>query len=154
MTDHNQATSGIQPGVRSGRGERRPHTAYAWRTNHPLELPAALRGKGHTPIGRRWRDLCRHWGNKLGPERLRDEGTRAKLLNLIWMTLELEAMRDADSARRSPVHTQLHLCQEQRTLLAELGLSEPAHSNGDGLAQTLRNGGNGVAPPDPVGVAP
>src|SRR5262249_8416183 len=58
-------------------GERRPKTARAARTNRPLELPAALRGKGQTPEGRRRRDLCRHYGQRLGAERLADEATRA-----------------------------------------------------------------------------
>ena len=80
---HDRAAFGTPPWPYSGRGERRPQTARAHRTNSPLELPAALRGRGQTPEGRRWRDLCRHYGSRLGPERLADEATRALLLNLI-----------------------------------------------------------------------
>jgi hypothetical protein len=84
-----------------------------------------------------------------GPQRLRDEGTRAKLLNLVWMTLELERIRD--SAQQPPTHTILHICQEQRTLLAELGLSERSHGNNNGdsgpdLHDYLRSKNNGGAP--------
>jgi len=67
------------PGPYSRRGERRPQAPRAARTNRPLELPVALRGKGQTSEGRRWRDLCRFYGNKLAAERLADEGTRAVL---------------------------------------------------------------------------
>ena len=121
---HDRAAFGTAPWPHSGRGERRPQTARAHRTNHPLELPAALRGKGQTPEGRRWRDFCRHWGGRLGPERLADEATRAQLLNLIWLTLELERIRDASAPQRPPVHTLLHMSQEQRVLLQQFGLNE------------------------------
>src|SRR5262249_27446783 len=111
---------------------RRPQTARAARTNSPLEPPEHLRGKGHTAAGRRWRDLCRFYGNRLGASRLADEATRARLLNLIWLTLELERLRDARVCDRPPVHTLLHMSQEQRVLLQELGLSEPTRSSGEG----------------------
>jgi hypothetical protein len=42
-----------------GRGERRPQTARAGRTNDPFALPEALRGRGQSSEGRRWRDLAR-----------------------------------------------------------------------------------------------
>jgi hypothetical protein len=136
--DHNQTASTSSPWPYSGRGERRPQTARARRTNFPLELPARLRGRGQTSEGRRWRDLCRHYGSRLGPERLADEATRACLLNLIWITLELEHFRDSPPAQRPPVHTLLHLSQEQRVLLQQLGLSAPTRSNGETLEQVLR----------------
>jgi hypothetical protein len=104
----------------------------AARTNNPLVPPAGVPAR--SPEGRRWRDLCRHYGSKLGAERLRDEATRARLLNLVWLTLELEHIRDTPPAQRPPVHTCLHLSQEQRVLLSELGLSEPARSGGEGDA--------------------
>ena len=145
---HDRAAFGTAPWPYSGRGERRPQTARAHRTNSPLELPATLRGKGQTPEGRRWRDLCRHYAGKLGAERLADEATRAQLLNLIDLTLRLERIRD--SAQQPPTHTILHLCQEQRTLLAELGLSERSHGNngdsGPDLHDYLRSKDNGGAP--------
>ena len=145
---HDRAAFGTAPWPYSGRGERRPQTARAHRTNSPLELPATLRGKGQTPEGRRWRDLCRHYGSRLGPERLADEATRAQLLNLIDLTLRLERIRD--SAQQPPTHTILHLCQEQRALLAELGLSERSHGNNNGdsgpdLHDYLRSKNNGGA---------
>ena len=115
---HDRTAFGTAPWPYSGRGERRPQTACAHRTNSPLELPATLRGKGETPEGRRWRDLVRHWGNKLGPQCLRDEGTRAKLLNLVWMTLELEAMRDADAVRRPPASITSPPPKPSRTCIA------------------------------------
>jgi hypothetical protein len=122
--NHDPTIAGSFPRLRSGCGEKRPQTRRARRTNTPLELPAALRGKGNSPEGRRWRDLCRYYGNKLGTQRLADEATRARLLNLIWLTLELERIRDAPITQQPPIHTVLHLSQEQRVLLAELGLNE------------------------------
>jgi hypothetical protein len=81
----------------------------------------------------------------LGAERLADEATRAQLLNLIWLTLELERIRDLPSAQRPPVHTLLHMSQEQRVLLQQLGLNEATKSNGESetLEQVLRNGNDG-----------
>jgi hypothetical protein len=143
VVSHDRVAFGTAPWPYSGRGERRPQTARAHRTNSPLELPATLRGKGQTPEGRRWRDLCRHYGSRLGPERLADEATRAQLLNLIWLTLELERIRDAPAAQRPPVHTLLHMSQEQRVLLQQLGLNEATRSNGETLEQVLRNGNDG-----------
>ena len=116
-TDRNQARSRHVPP--SGRGEKRPQTARARRTNFPLEPPEALRGRGQSPEGRRWTDLCRAWGQRLGHERLADEGTRALLLNLISITLHIERMRDLPLEQQPRVETQLHILQEQRTLLAE-----------------------------------
>lgn len=68
--------------------------------------------------GRRWRDLIRHYGSRLGPERLADEATRALLLNLVSLTLKLET-------HQLKPETQLHFIQQQRTLMQDLGLSEP-----------------------------
>ena len=117
----------------------------ARRTNHPLVPPASLRPR--SPQARRWADLVRHWGPRLGAERLADESVRAQLLSLVWLTLQLEQLRDAGPGA-APIHTVLHLTQEVRTLLAALGLSEPTRSNGNGetLEQLLRNGSDGGAP--------
>jgi hypothetical protein len=129
MADHNQITSSAVVGPYSGVGEIRPLTARARRTNSPLDLPATLRGKGQTPEGRRWRDLCRHYGSKIGNERLADEGIRAKLLSLIHLTLRLEQMRDA--ATPLPLHSELHAVQELRTLLQDLGLNGDTNNFGN-----------------------
>jgi hypothetical protein len=143
MTDHKQTASEPSPWPFSGRGEKRPQTARARRTNYPLEPPAALRGKGQSPEFRRWRDLCRFYGQRLGAERLKDEGARALLLNLISLTLQLERIRDLPLAQQPRLESQLHLIQEHRTLLAALGLTEPTRSeNGNGLRELL----NGAAP--------
>jgi hypothetical protein len=134
--DHNQTAAEPSPWPFSGRGERRPQTARAARTNHPLEPPAALRGRGQSAEFRRWRDLCHHFGQRLGPKRLADEATRALLLNLIWVTLQIERMRDAPLAQQPPTHTQLHCVQEQRTLLQALGLNA---GRNDDSPNALRN---------------
>jgi hypothetical protein len=119
----------------------RPAFVRAARTNNPLVPPAGVPARSSQ--GRRWRDLCRHYGGRLGPERLADEATRARLLNLIWLTTELERLRDARFCDRPPIHTLLHMSQEQRVLLAELGLAEPTRGSGDDLHAHLRNGNGG-----------
>jgi hypothetical protein len=145
MSDH-YPTAPVTPSWPfSGRGEKRPQTARARRTNFPLEPPAALRSKGQNSSEyRRWKDLCRHYGQRLGPQRLADEAVRAKLLSLIWTTLELERARDAGTVA---AHTLLHLSQHQLVLLAELGLNDATRSNGDGgaLRDYLRDN-NGAGP--------
>jgi hypothetical protein len=146
MSDPNQVASRIATWPYSGRGERRPQTARAARTNSPLEPPEALRGKGHTPIGRRWRDLCCYYGNRLGAARLYDEGTRARLLALIQISLELERIRDATVGSAPMTPSTLHLVQEQRTLLQELGLSVDTRRD-DELARALRDSGSGEFTP-------
>jgi hypothetical protein len=144
-TDRHQPVPEPSPWPFSGRGEKRPQTGRAKRTNFPLEPPAALRGKGNTPAGRRWRDLCRFYGNRLGAERLKDEATRAKLLALIHLTLRLEAARDA--GQKLPLHSELHAVQELRTLLQDLGLNEPMRSEGPpDLHDYLARKNNGAMP--------
>ena len=73
----------------------------------------------------------RHWGPRLGAQRLADEAIRATLLNLIWITLELERIRDLPTSQRPAIHTVLHISQEQRVLLQQLGLNEPEQRDGD-----------------------
>jgi hypothetical protein len=131
MSDHNRAAP--EPASRSA-------FVRAARTNNPLAVPKGVGAR--TPEGRRWRDLCRVWGQRLGPERLRDEATRAKLLALIHLTLRLEQMRDA--AQPLPLHSELHAVQELRTLLHDLGLNEPTRSNGGAtLADLMRESHDG-----------
>jgi hypothetical protein len=146
--DHNSKPLGNSLGVVAEplpRSFGRSAFVRAARTNQPLALPAGMRSR--SPEGRRWRDLCRHYGNRLGAERLADEATRAKLLALIHLTMRLELARDA--ATPLPLHSELHAVQELRTLLQDLGVSEP-QSNGSGLRDYL----NGGTPPDPVGGRP
>jgi hypothetical protein len=144
--DHNQTRAEPAVRLRSGRGERRPQTARAARTNDPLALPEALRGRGQSPEGRRWRDLAAHFAARLGKERMQSEATRARVRNLIWLTVELERLHDACVCDRPPVHTWLHMSQEQRVLLTELGLSESTRSNGDDLRDHLRNNSDEIVP--------
>jgi hypothetical protein len=90
-------------------------------TNDPLALPPALLLT--TSAGRRWRDLAVSYAEQLGPERMTREDVRARLRSLIWITVELERLHDERVCDRPvPLHTMLHLAQEQRALIAELGL--------------------------------
>jgi hypothetical protein len=127
--NYSQTAAGPSSWPHSGRGERRPQTAKARRTNSPLEPPAALRGKGQSAEYRRWNDLCRHYGTRLGSKRLADEGTRALLLNLIWVTLQIERIRDLPPTQQPKPETQLHQLQEQRALLQALGLNGATRSD-------------------------
>jgi hypothetical protein len=136
MADHNPNPSGVIA-ERLPRSFDRSAFVRAARTNNPLALPAGMRSR--SPQGRRWRDLCHAWGQRLGPERLADEATRVKLLSLIHLTMRLEAMRDA--ATPLPLHSELHAVQELRTLLQDLGLNEPQSNGGGGdLHDHLRSG--------------
>jgi hypothetical protein len=79
---------------------------------------------GLSPGGRRWRDLVAYYSQALGPERLRNEGVRARLRSLIWLTIEIERCTDERVCDKPmPIHTLLHMTQELRALLAELGLN-------------------------------
>ena len=119
--DHPEAAAGTTPWPHSGRGERRPQTGRAARTNHPLVLPPGLNGQ--SPAGRRWRDLVEHYSVQLGPERMRNESIRARLRSLVWLTLEIERCTDERVCDKPvAIHTLLHMGQELRVLLAELGL--------------------------------
>jgi hypothetical protein len=134
------AASRTVPWPYSGRGEKRPHTAYSARTNSPLEPPDYLRRRDQAAQRRRWVDLCRFYGNKIGAARLKDEGVRALLLSLISITLQIERLRDAPLAEQA-AYSELHLGQEQRALLASLGLIEapPSNSNSGGDGHDLQN---------------
>jgi hypothetical protein len=138
MADHNQITSSAVVGPYSGRGERRPQTARAARSNDPLALPEALRGRGQSPEGRRWRDLAAHYSAQLGSQRMKREEVRARVRSLIWLTIEIERLHDIRVCDRPPIHTLLHMVQEQRVLIAELGLSDATRSS---------------EPPDPLAYA-
>jgi hypothetical protein len=102
------------------------HSAFirARRTNNPLAAPKGLSQQD----ARRWRDLVRSYGPRLGAERLSNEATRAQLLALIHLTLRLEQMRDA--APPSPLHSEIHAVQQLRTLLQDLGLNEEGIEHG------------------------
>lgn len=106
----------------SGRGERRPQTARARRSNAPLELPSGIHGQ--SPEGRRWRDLATHYSTQLGAEHMKREDVRARVRSVLWLTVELERLQDERLCGK-PVATEtvLHLTQELRLLLRELGLS-------------------------------
>jgi hypothetical protein len=137
VMDYNRTASEPSPWPYSGRGEHRPQTARAARTNDPLALPKTLRGRGQSPQGRRWRDLARAYSAQLGPERMQREDVRARLRNLIWLTIELERLHDTAVSDRPPIHTLLHMTQEQRVLLAELGLCDATRSDAPRLSQYL-----------------
>ena len=126
MANHN-SNRAVALAELAPRSFRRSAFVQAARTNNPLQLPAGMRSR--SPQGRRWRDLSHAWG-EARPRRLADEATRAQLLNLIWLTMELECIRDLPTSQRPPVHTLLHMSQEQRVLLQQLGLNEPTQSNG------------------------
>jgi hypothetical protein len=60
---------------------------------------------------------------QLGDQMLRED-VRARLRSLIWLTLEIEQLHD-DRVSNKPVNLQLllHMSQEQRVALNELGLA-------------------------------
>jgi hypothetical protein len=137
-TDHNPTTAAAPA----------PRSAYtrSARTNS-LVPPPGLNPRSSE--GRRWRDLCHYYGQRLGPQCLADEAIRALLLNLIDLTLELERIRDLPPAQQPRAETRLHLQQEQRTLLAQLGLSAATRSD----AQPARSDPPDPDPPDPLDYA-
>jgi hypothetical protein len=108
---------------------RRSPLVRAARSNDPLMLPAGIDAR--SPAGRRWNDLAAHYSQQIGPQRLAFESTRAKLTSLLWLTLQLERARDATKGDCLPIHTMLHLAQEQRVLISELGLDVPVTVNRD-----------------------
>jgi hypothetical protein len=65
----------------SGRGEQRPQTVRAGRTNDPLALPQMLRGRVSRPRAGCWRDLVAHYSAALG-ERMRQ--ARSAFLVRSW----------------------------------------------------------------------
>lgn len=119
---------------------RRPRSGLhvsqrAHRTNDPLALPATLSLK--TSQGRRWRDLTVTYAEQLG-DRMEREDVRTRVSSLVWVTTELERLHDARMAGKpANLHTILHMTQEQRTLIAELGLSDPPSETGPGLDKYL-----------------
>jgi hypothetical protein len=119
--DHDQTALGPPGKWHSGRGERRPQTARAARTNDPLRLPEGLHGL--SPQARRWRDLINAYSAKLG-ERMKDEHVRVLLGSLVSLTLIAERLND-EVTRGQPVDPN-HLIQVSQTimrLLNELGVS-------------------------------
>jgi hypothetical protein len=122
LADHNQTISEPPVWPYSGRGERRPQTARAARTNDPLGLPDGLHGQ--SPAARRWRDLATHYSVQLGVECMKREDIRARVRSVLWLTCEVERLQDERLCGK-PVATEtvLHLTQELRLLLRELGLS-------------------------------
>lgn len=105
----------------SGRGEKRPQTARAARTNDPLELPQGVRGQ--SPEGRRWRDLAAHYSARLGAERMEREDVRVRIRLILWLTIELERMQDQRLCDKpAPLQMLLYMQKELRDLLRSLGL--------------------------------
>lgn len=109
-----------QPKSYSGRGERRPQTARAARTNDPLRLPDGIHGMSQQ--GRRWRDLVGFYASQLG-ERIRQEQVRALVGSLVSMTLVSERLNDRVTRGEDvdPNHI-IQLSQSILRLLSELGL--------------------------------
>jgi hypothetical protein len=108
----------------NGVKERGP-TARSKLSNNPLLRPEGVSAQSNA--GRRWRDLASYYGKVLGPERLSREDIRAKLRNVIWLTLETEQLRtERLCGRPVSIHQVLHLSQELKALLGDLGLAEPS----------------------------
>lgn len=87
-----QTSSGPSDWPFSGRGEKRPQTARAARTNDPLSLPPGVRGQ--SPRGRRWRDLAAYYSTLLGAERMKQEEVRTRVRSVLWLTVEVERLQD------------------------------------------------------------
>jgi len=141
VVNRNQTVAEPSSWPYSGRGERRPQTGRAARTNHPLGLPEGLHGQ--SPGARRWRDLARSYSARLGAERMRREDVIARVRSVVWLTLEIERLQDERLCDQPvPLHTLLHMTQELRVLISELGLSTPAGSERPpSLQGYLRNRG-------------
>ena len=60
---------------------------------------------------------------------MKREDVRARVRSLIWLTIELERLHDTRVCDRPPIHTLLHMSQEQRVLIAELGLSDATRTS-------------------------
>ena len=128
---HRQTASEPSPWPFSGRGERRPQTARAARTNDPLELPPGVRGQ--SPEGRRWRDLAAHYSTRLGAERMNREDIRARVRLILWLTVELERLQDQRMCDKpAPLHMLLYMQKELRDLLRSLGLITVVRYSADG----------------------
>jgi hypothetical protein len=91
-----------------------------------VPLPAKL--DLTTSRGRRWRDLVMMWAAQLGEEKMRDETIKARLGSLVLITLRLEDLQEESVCGPSPrdSYELIHLAQEQRSILRELGLSTGA----------------------------
>jgi hypothetical protein len=119
----------------AGSADRKPR-ALARRTSGSSRL-RQLRGKGQSPEYRRWKDLCRHYEQRIGVKRLADEATRALLLHLIDLTLRVERDRDLPREQQMQIETLLHTQQEIRALLTELNLTtRSVAQNGTSDAQS------------------
>lgn len=107
-----------------GRGERRPKTGRAARTNDPLRLPDGLHG--NSPQARRWRDLLGFYSAQLG-DRLCREDVRALLGSLVSLTLLSERLNDdvARGLRVDPTQI-IQVSQSVLRLLGELRLQPVA----------------------------
>ena len=111
-----------------------PPTQRSAVTNDPLGLPSRLLLT--SARGRRWRDLAVSYAEQLGPERMVREDVRARLRSLIWTTIELERLHDERVCDKPvPLHTMLHLAQEQRALIAELDLDAPPATAAPSVAE-------------------
>src|SRR5262245_16138276 len=94
----------------------------AARTNNPLLLPPGVSSRSSQ--GRRWRDLASSYAARLG-DRITDEAIVARLRSVIWLSIEIERLQAERLCNQPvPVHTLLHMTQELRVLLSELGLSK------------------------------
>jgi len=125
-----------RPKSYSGRGERRPQTARAARTNDPLRLPDGMRGM--SAQGRRWRDLVGFYAAQLG-ERIKQEQVRALVSSLVSMTLISERLNDRVTRGEEvdPNHL-IQLSQSLLRLLSELGLGAAPHES-DAPEPSLRD---------------
>jgi hypothetical protein len=84
-------TTGQRPASHTGKGQSRPTTRKAAKTNNPLLLPP---GTDRTsPRARRWRDIATFYAAQLG-DRIKQEPVRALLISLVSMTLMLERLND------------------------------------------------------------
>jgi hypothetical protein len=110
--------------------ERASRSAYirSAATNNPLACPPGVNPRSSE--GRRWRDLAVHYAGMLGPERMTRENVRTRLRAVLWLSVELDRLQGERLCDRPvPLHTVLHLTQELRTLLAELGLNDETRSS-------------------------
>jgi hypothetical protein len=136
MADHNSTVSSTP----ASRPARRSPVLQARVSNDPLAPPLGLNPRSSE--GRRWRDLALVYSAQLGPERMAREDVRTRLRSVLWLSVEVDRLQGERLCDRPvPLHSVLHATQELRTLLQELGLSEP-QGNGSGLRDYL----NGAAP--------
>jgi hypothetical protein len=88
-------------------------------TNDPLAPPTGLLLT--TRRGRRWRDLAEAYSAALGLDQMKREDVRARVRGLIWVTMQIEMLHDQSICDNAQLI--LHLQQEQRATLNELGLT-------------------------------